>query len=145
MKYIAGILFLAIGLYSKAQSVSSDSFNRDSIYIKNTVFSFYPRVMMNGEKIKQNKLADIFNKVPSAMSDYEKYKRKYKIGFYFLFGIFAGATVSSISFDNSNRTLTATGLTFSFLSFVNAVIFMSSGEAKLKKAIKAYNKNVLKY
>lgn len=145
MKFLLLTFLVLFAISSIAQPVSNDTLKKDSLYLKKFSFRLHPRVMMGPEKLKQNSLTDIFAKVPESVPYYEKYKRNNDVALYSLAGIFAGSTLSVISFDNGNRSLTVLGLLISILSFTNSIIFMSRGEANLKKAIKAYNNKVLKY
>lgn len=145
MKLFFSIAFFLITLTSKAQNDSSDKYKIGSLYYKEKSFNIYPKVMINGKKLKKNETIVLFNKIPAASIFYKKYRNKYNAGLYSFVGFFVSTAISTISFDNGNRTLTGIGLTLSIFSFTNAIIFISSGEANLRKAIKTYNKHVLRY
>ena len=144
VKLFVTVALLFIALLSKAQKDSLRGRKPDSLYYKNSFFKIYPVVVNNGKQLSKDEAALLFNKVPAASSVYKKYRNKYKVGLYSLAGVFGFSAVSSIALDKGNRALTASGLTLSFYSFVNSVIFFSIGDAKLKKAIRLYNHSSLK-
>jgi hypothetical protein len=136
-------VFLSIAL--NAQSSSFTNSKTDSIYYKNPFFSMRPVIMKGERKLTKNETASLFSRVPKAEIFYEKYKRNYKIGFYCMGAFFAGAIISSLSLDNGNRTFLAIGLPLSVYSFIGEITFFSIGDYELRKAIKSYNKSVIKY
>ena len=145
MRVIFLIPFMFVAFCATAQIDSIQKTKADSLYYKNLFFETHLRIMNNGKKVKKSEAQILFNKVPEAASLYKKYRNKYNVGLYSFIGAFTGPAISTLSFINGNRTLAAIGIQVTILSFANAVIFLSSGEVNLRKAIKAYNNHVLKY
>ncbi len=136
--FLSGLFLLS----ANAQINPRSHTQKDSVYYKKPFLRLYPVIYNNGEHLQKDEVESLVSKAPEAEEFYYKYKRQFKSGIYSFAGVFIGAGLGAIAFDNGNKGLNAAGLILSFGSFVRSIVLLSSGEANLKRAIKAYNQSV---
>jgi hypothetical protein len=134
------ITFFLISFVSNAQPHST---KQDSVYYTNPFFSAYPHIMNHGKKLNKHEVVVLMQKVPGANIYYKKYRNKYKAGLYSYAAVLVFTSIGAIGFDSNNNRITRWSIPFAVGSFISAVIFCSSGEANLRKAIRTYNRTVL--
>ena len=139
MKLLILIIGLTLTISSKGQNIISDS---NIVYYKQSFFRFYPNIYMNGKRLKKIEQFNTFKQIPEAFADFTEYRKTYNKSLYSYFGFIIGIGISAIGSENNSQTFRTSGLVFSIVSFSSAIIFMSKGESKLKKAIRLYNKKV---
>jgi hypothetical protein len=144
MKPIYVLFFLLIAMSATAQVDSTSGRPPDSLYYRNMFFSLHPRIYNRGYQLQHKEVSTLLTGVPEALQACHESRKKTKIGFYSLAGSVVCLGVSSIGFDNGNRTLMAGGLLLSFSSFINAIVFSTVGEFRLRRAIRIYNKAAIR-
>ncbi|HYC27584.1 MAG TPA: hypothetical protein VEB42_02195 [Chitinophagaceae bacterium] len=138
------ILILIVANSASAQETAIVS-NRDSAFYRNRFFDLRPSVVINGKKLTGEQSTLLFCQVPAADIAYRKFRKRYRTGLYVFGGFFTSLVIAAIAFDQGDRRLASAGLTVSTGSFIAAITFQSSGDIQLRKAIKAYNKQLSFY
>ena len=101
---------------------------------------------MNREnRLSRKEEIDFFSKVAECSVLYKTYRKQYAIGLASFGGFFGAMILSSVGFDTGNGSLQAAGIVLSTCSFASTIVFISLGDAHLKKAIKIYNRVVANY
>lgn len=139
MKTFLVLMFCFGVLQTAAQPDTSQRLQKSLLRYTKPFFRVYPVVYNNNIRLQRGEAASLFSSIPEAAKAYNQYRNRYKVGLYSYAGFFAFTALAAASFDKSNRGVTATGLALSVSSFLSAIVFFSSGEGKLRKAVKLYN------
>lgn len=142
MKTFYTLCLLLLGLAGKAQVGSPGIVQSDSLSYSKPFLAVYPVIIRNGDKLRKEDAAVLFSKVPEAGLLYQQYRRRYKKGLYTYAGFFIGTAIGALAFDKGNKEMAGLGAALSFGSFISSIVFISSGEAGLKRAIQVYNRSV---
>lgn len=139
------LVCLVLSTAVKGQADSIRIVKRDSLFYRSPIFSLYPRVYNNGNRLSNEEAMLLLSKEPAALADYKKYRNKQKVGLYSILGVFGFIGASTYFLEKGNRGAAGVGLTLSVYSFINSIVFLSVADAKLRKAINRYNQYSLQY
>jgi hypothetical protein len=142
MKIFFSLCLFLFAVTGHAQLNSPGIVQSDSLSYQKPFFALYPAIIRNGDKLTGEEATVLFSKVPEAASLYQQYRRRYRKGIYSYAGFFLGTAIGALGFDQGNRGMAGAGVVLSFGSFISSVVFFSSGEARLKRAISLYNSSV---
>ena len=138
-------LFWLFSIAATAQVNSSRISPRDSLSYRSPIFSLYPKLYNNGNRLSNDEAIRLLSKEPNALVDYKKYRNKQKVGLYSMLGVLGFMGASTYFFQNNSRGAAGVSLTLSVYSFINSIVFLSVADAKLRKAVKRYNQYSLQY
>ena len=139
------LLFPAFLMKANGQQDSTAVVTHDSLFYRSPFFSLYLKLFNNGKHLSHEAAIQLLVKEPAALADYKKYRNKQKVGLYSVLGMFGFLVAGTYFMEKENRGAAGVSLTLSVYSFVNSIVFLSLADGKLRKAIKQYNQNSLRY